>query len=821
MMAMRLFGEVLSDLRHGLRLTQRSPGFTVTVVFLLALGIGTTTAVFSVFKAALLTPLPYPSPDRLTIVWETETDSQHTPASPPNFLDWRDSARSFRSMAAISPHGYSLSGGDEPVYVLGALATAGLFEVFGVEAALGRTFLPGEDRQGADPVVVLSHRLWQRSFGGSPEVLGRTVRLDGEPHTVIGVLRPASEILTPWTLGQSLDAFTPLPLSRSIDHRDSHWLIVVARLADGVTRKQAEADIDSVAAALAEQFPDTNRNHGARVVPLHKELFGWTRGPLLLLLGAAGAVLFIVCANVGGLLLTKAADREGELAVRLSLGASRRRLLRQLLLESVPLVVMGAAAALLVAIWTLDTLGMFLPYPVARAEEITLDGWGLCFTTGVSILTVVLISMAPALLAFRVDLTGSMRVGGDSRIGERTRSRARRTLVVAQIALTLILANAAVLLLASYGKLRNTDFGFEPEEVLTVSLTFAENRYEDLPQVGSFFRDALPRVRALPGVRFAATTNKLPFGGGTNGRVVIEGREADFGDVRGPLAERSMITPGYFRAMGIRLLAGRVLSERDLASEMPVAVVNETMADLGWHDTDPIGKRFLLKEAGLWITVVGVVSDVRQWGAEYPALPEYYIPFSTLPAYWSNWQPIHERAFLVVRSDIDPQGLVPSLKRAIREVDPHQPVADIHTMTEIFEESTARRRFNTLLVGSFAGVAIVLVASGIYGLMSLFVSRRRREFGVRMALGAEGRDVLRLVLRQGIYLIGFGMALGLVGMFASTGILRHLLYGVSPMDLAVVVVGSALVAAVGLIGSLVPAMRASRVNPAIALRRDN
>lgn len=809
---------LLHDVRHGLRRARRSPAFAVVVVALLALGIGATTALYRVVEAVYLTPLPYPEPERLAMVWETEYDASRNPVSGPNFLDWQLEARSFESMAAISPGPCGISGGEEPEQILGARVTGELFAVLRAQPMLGRTFAPEEEKPGGPAVAILSHSLWRRSFAADADILDRTVLLNGEPHKVIGVMPPGFDVTTPWTVGESMEVWIPLPLTASIDERDSHSYLVLARLADGVTARQAQSEMDSVTAAIAADFPATNEGHGANVQPLHRELTGWAGGPqVLLLFGAAAFVLLIVCANVGGLLLARTAARQTELAVRASLGASRQRLLRQLLVENLPLALAGGTAGVVVAGWGLAALRAAIPYALLHGPEITLDGGSLVFAAALSLLAATLLGVAPAIAA-QGDAAGSLHQG--ARGFAASRGRVGGLLIATQVALTLALANGAALMLASYGRLAATDHGFDPQGVLTARLSLNGAPYESLGEVEAFLRDAVPRVKSLPGVEDAGVTTKLPFHGGTNGWTAIWGREHDFGNQRGPLVERSLVTPGYFRAMGMRRVAGRLLTEQDMSSSFPAAVVNQAMVRSAWPEADPIGQRIALDADRQWITVVGVVSDVRQWGTERPALPEYYLPLTPVSAYWAGWTPEVSRSFLVVRSAGEPRSLVQGLKREIRSVDPRQPVSGIRTMEEILRSGSQRRRFNTWLIAIFAGVGMVLVAAGIYALLSTFVTRRTSEIGVRMALGADVRGVLRLVMGQGLKLILLGAGAGVFAVFASTRLLSGLLYGVSPTEPWVLAGGTLGVALVALLGSLVPALRATRIDPVTALRAD-
>ncbi len=812
--------EVLyADLSHGLRLIRRSPAYAATVVLLLALGIGATTAVFSVVRKVLLTPLPYPSPDRVTMVWETEGERySRVPVSQPNFLDWRQQAKTFQAMAPLAPRPFSLSGGEEPEQIMGASVTAEIFEVLGVAPARGRAFSPDEEELGGEPVAILSDSLWRRNFGAAEEVLGRDVLLEGTPHTVIGIMPPGFNIETPWTMGERLEIWTPHPLSAAIEDRDSHSMMVFARLAPGFTLETAQSEMHAISAALEAEYPETNHEHGARVAALREALVGRTRPQLLTLLGAAAFVLLIVCANAGGLLLAKTSSRQGELAVRASLGASRARLIGQVLVENVPLVALGGVAGALLASWGLWALGPVIPSTILGAREIAIDGPTLAFTAAVCLIAAVVLGLAPALAGSRTDVVAALHHG---RKGETVRAgRSRRLLIVAQVALTLVLANGAALMLASYGKLQATDQGFDAAGTLTARLALNGSRYEDFGQVEAFQRAALARVRAMPGVEQAAITTKLPLEGGTNGTVVIEGREEAFGTEEGPLAERSLVTPGYFEAMQIRLLQGRLFSEFDMSGDATVAVVNQAMVREAWPDQDPIGRRFALDSDSGWITVVGVVADVRQWRPERPAIAEYYFPLAATPAYWWS-EPKVWRSFVVLRANIRPTSLVRSLTAEIRAVDPLQPVADVRTMDQIQRSASSRRTFNTLLIAIFAAIAVVLVVTGIYGLMSTFVAHRTPEIGIRMALGANAGGVLRMVLGQGVRLLAIGIGVGTLAVLASTRLLASLLYGISPTEPTILITGTMTVALVALSGSLIPAFRAARIDPATALRQEN
>jgi len=812
---------LLSDVRHGLRFIARQPLFAGGVVVLLALGIGATTVVFSLIDAVLLTPMPYPEPDRLVMIWETQPNFERMPLSGPNFLDFNERSRSFESMAAVWAYYFSLTGGDEPVRLGGCRVTSELFDVLRVKPELGRGFQPADEREGAEPVAILSHGLWRRSFGGSPDVIGETVQVNGQAHIVVGVMPTDFKLMTPWTRDRDIEMFLPLTLSPALDSRDDHSFMAIARLGEGSTLESAQAEMDRIAADLEAAYTTTNKNYGARVAALHSEMVGRTGNQLLMLMVAAICVLLIACANVGGLMLAKAASRENELAVRFSLGADRGRLVLQLLAEYLPLAVLGGALGACLAWWALDGLRFLVPRTPSGSADYGIQTGTLVIVSLLSLILAVLLGVLPALGSSSLQLAKSLNQGRGSLFASPRRARVYRALIIVQLALTLILANGAALMLVSYSKLQRSDHGFDPAGVTAVPLHLAGPSYDSAEKVLAFLREVGPRIRSLPGVEVAGTTSKLPLDGGTNGEVAIEGREGDWEDKLGPLAEQSFVTPGYFRAMTIGLVDGRLLEERDLGSEAAVAVVNKTFADLAWPETDPIGKRFAIHDDLQWITVVGVVGDVRQWGAERPVIPEYYLPFGPHPAYWTGWRFWAERQFLIFRSDVALDGLREALRSEIRGLAPEQSVSEMQTLDEVIASATVRRRFNTLLITIFSAVGIVLVAMGVFGMMSTFVTQRQHEIGVRMALGADQPRVLRLVFGYSMRLLGIGVAVGLAVILVSGKLIESLLYAVNPADPVVLMGGTAFVLLIGLLGAFMPALRAARVDPVAALRKEN
>jgi putative ABC transport system permease protein len=584
----------------------------------------------------------------------------------------------------------------------------------------------------------------------------------------------------------------------------------MGRIRDGVTMEAAQEEMTAIAAGLEEQYPDDMEGQGARLVLAREELVGRYTGQLLMLLGAAGLVLLIVCGNVAGLLIAKSTTRQTEVAVRASLGASRLRLIRQLLTENVPLFLVGGGLAVLLSIWGVQVLRATIPTNIPRVEGIGLDGWVLTFTLGISILTGVLFGLIPAFSVSKTDLSDSLKQGR-ARWGK-GRSRARTVLVVAQFALTLVLANGAALMLESYWSLRNQDQGFRTEGVLTIMLNPQGPRYEGEGKVFAFYQQALERIETIPGVIRAAATSKLPLNGGTNSWMTVEGK--DYGDERGPLVEMSVVSYDYIEAMGIPLIKGRNLTEQDSAAGQPGVLINQTAAKVMWPDEDPLGKRFQ-NNPEFWFTVVGVVQDVRQWGIEREPIPETYMPHIHGQENSFVWV-----RYIVARTEVDPLSVVGPVKEAIWSVDPSLPVSGLRTTQQLVSQSLARRTFNTILIGVFAALGLILVAAGTYGVMSYFVSQRTHEIGLRMALGSNRSGVLQLVFKQGLKLAAVGVTIGVVGVFAAQKLTASMIYGVSPVEPWTLVGGTLFLVTVGAVGTLVPARRASRIDPVLALREE-
>lgn len=797
------------DVSLAVRALRRRPGFSLTVLTTLALGVGATTALFGVFRAVFLEPIPLPDSDRLVLVMEQGSFGCCGPASGPDYLDWRERSRSFSGLAALSPGLWTLTSSQEPVRLQGTRVTASAFSLLGVDPLMGRALLP-ED-QDAPSVVVLSYRMWQNQLGGRPDVLGTTLQLNGEPYTVVGVMPEGFDVPSPWMRFGGYRLYLPFPNERLDGERGSHGFPVIARLGDGVTQEGAQADMDGVMRQLAQEYPLTNEDRSTRIFTIHEYLFGDVGKQLGMILGAAGVVLLIACGNVAGLLLARAAGRETELAVRAALGASRRAMVRLLFSEALLLAVLGGVGGALFSLVAVDGLKAVLPPSIPRIDQIHIDGAALGFALGASALTALLFGMIPALLASRANVASSVREGGYGTLAP-AKERLRDAFIVGQIALGLVLANGAALLVRSYAAVRGQEYGFHAEGVITMSVNPSGPRYQDEQALVSFYDQVLGRVGAIPGVASVGTVSRLPLFGGSNGAVWVEGTPPRANAGEGPLVEVVSVTGDYFEAMGIPLLQGRVLLPEDSASAATGVVINQALAHEAWPDADPLGKRFSFDDnPPNWLTVVGVVGDVRQWGPEQHARAQAYFP---LTRGWSS------SGYLTVRTSGDPSTLVPRIREAILAVDPSQPPGDVQTMTDRVERTFAQRRFYTTLIGLFAVAALFLAAAGVYGTVSYFVTRRVRELGIRIALGAGGSGIVALVVRRGARLALWGVGIGLVGVWASTRVLSGVVYGISALDVPTLFAGCLALALVAVAASTLPALRAVRVSPVTALRSE-
>ncbi len=796
---------LLQDLRYATRTLLKSPGFTIVAVLTLALGIGANSAIFSVVNAVLLRPLPYAEPDRLVA------------ASPGlmlgEYLLARTEPQSFQQVALYRPDvGLNLSHGGNPERLTGAYASTNLFATLGVQPLLGRTPVPGEDQPGQAQVVVLSHGLWQQRFGADPGVIGREIRIDGEPRVVIGVMRPGFHFPSAGTqlwIPFVLDPGAVVALWGGGGGQ------VVARLKPGVTHAQAQAEMRALGPRFREAnrlwTPDEDYRSDTQVVPLREHMVGDVRTRLLVVLGAVGCVLLIACANVTNLLLARASARQREVALRTALGAGRGRLVRQLLTESVLLAAVSGVVGLLLAYWGVNLLVASLPADTPRLAEIGINGWVLAFTLGISLLTGLIFGLFPALRASRPDLQASLKASGRAAgIGSRER-RLSSVLVASEVALAVVLVIGAGLLVRSFWELLQVDPGFRAGNAVSARITPPDVRYGDAAQQRSFYRELLQRVEALPGVRSAEAVNELPLVGGV-ASFAFEVEGVPYVTGAAPTAGDRKVTPGYVRAMAIPLLQGRALTEADREGAPEVALVNQTMAREFWPGESPVGKRFKpVWWRDKWLTVVGVVGDVKHDGLASEARPEIYRPFVQEPT---------SAMTLVVHTTSSPRALATNLRAAVAAVDPEVPISDIRTADQLISASVAIPRFTMLLLAGFAAVALLLGAVGIYGVISYAVSRRTQEIGVRMALGARAGDVLGMVVRQGVGVALIGTVIGLVAAFAATRVLASLLFGVSTTDPLIFAAVPLLLVGVALLASYLPARRAARVDPMIALRAE-
>ena len=804
---------LVSDVKYGWRQIVKNPFFSITVVVVLALGIGANTAIFSAINAVLIKPLPYKDSEQLVMLWQRfpnigmPKDQNYTSA--PEFLDVRRYSSAFSDVAAMQQTGMNIRVADLPEMISGQRVSASFFELLGVPAELGRTFLPEEEQLGRDTVLVLSHGLWQRRFGSDPAIVGRALNANGRSYTVIGVAPP--DFKDPWV--PDAEMWAPLAFTeQQLTQRGSHGLSVVARIRPSVTLEQARADMDRVTAQIREDNEFyTTFDYKVLINPLLEEYVGDMRPALLMLMGSVGLVLLIACTNVANLLLVRASAREREIGIRAALGAGRRRLVRQMLTESMLLVAAGAVAGIVLA-----RVGVLLLNVAAQQTFPRLAGAGLDFST--LVFTVVIaagagfvFALIPAVQSSRGASVESLKGGARGSTTGGKRLRLRRALVTAEVALSLLLLVGAGLLIKSFVRLQQVDGGFDPAGVLTMQIALPTARYSQPEQIRNFYRELVSRVAVVPGVSTVGAVTLLPLSGtGTSGTVTLDNSAVD--TELAPEADQRIAMPGYFEAMGIRVVRGRTFEEQDNETAAPVAIVDQSLAEKFWPNQDPIGRR--IKRGGPqstnpWTTIVGVVEHVRYRTLEEPSRVEVYWPHAQAPVFFMS---------LTIKTDLEPQSLARTIQSEVASLDPDQPVASIRTMEELTATSVLRRRLTMTLLTSFAAVALVLASVGIYGVISYWVSQRSQEIGIRMALGARRMDVLKLVIGQSTFVLLVGVLLGLAGAFALTRSMASLLYEVSATDAATFAAYSAGFVVVGLIASYVPALRATQVNPITALR---
>jgi putative ABC transport system permease protein len=813
------------EFRLALRLLFKSPAFTLIAVATIALAIGANTAVFSLVNALLIRPLPYAAPQKLVLLWEQFVTQglDRIPVSVPEFVDYEKETKSFSQIAAFTYADLNITSGDVPERIQGAVVSPALFPLLGVEPIRGRIFAADERGEGRDDVVVISARLWERRFNSDPQLIGNKISLNGRKYTVVGVMPKAFQFPLPLfnmqggQFAQRVDIWKPIAFTENeLKSRGSRDYGIIGRLQPNVTIQQAQSELDSLTARWKHDYTDnygSDANFGARVYPLQEQVIGGMRPALWILFGAVLLVLLIACANLTTMLLARAASREREMAIRIALGAGVWRLLRQLLIESVVLSLLGGAAGILLAIWGLDILRAVGARTVPRIGEVNLDlavlGWTFVLAVG----TGMLFGFIPALASTRPELTEALKEGGRGSSEGAHRNKIRNGLVIAEIAVALVLLVGATLLIRSFVHLQNVNPGFNSRQVLTMELSLPTLKYPRGKPVSGFFEEVLRRVASLPGVNHAAITSILPLSGNnSDSSFALEGGKYDPGMTGAiPDEEQRCGSPNYFQAMSIPLLQGRFFTDADNADAPSVVIVNQALAKKYWPNGDALGKRITFddpRKNPKWTTIVGIVGDVRHRGLEEEPKPEFYQPHAQVP---------YRSMILTVRSSQDPRGLTAAIRHEVLALDPDLPIAHIRTLEEIVSDSVGPRRLSVLLLSVFAGIALVLASIGIYGVMSYLVVQRTHEIGVRMALGAQRSDVLKLMLIRGMRLVLVGSVLGLLLAFSGTRALRSMLYGVGAFDLFTFTFVTLALAAIALLASYIPALRATRADPMIAL----
>ena len=810
-------GALINDVRYGVRMLLKSPGSTLVALVALSFGIGANSAIFSIVNGVLLRPLPYPDPGRLMVVWETKLSrgTKQELVSPAEYRTWASENRVFDRMAALRAEPRVRTGGELPERLETILISPAAFEMLGVKPAMGRTFSADESQPGRSLVAVLSYGLWQRRFAGDAAVLGKAVTLDGIAYTVVGVTPPDLHLLD-----SPSDLWIPYTLdSKELDPRNTgvRTLRVIAHLKPGATLDQAQSEMRSIARKMELQDPDANAGYSTMVVPLRDQLIGNIRTTLATLVGAVVFVLLIACVNVANLLLARAGSREKEIALRSALGANPGRLARQLLTESVLLALAGGVLGLLLAAGSVSLLKKLGPSTIPRLNEVSIDWPVLGFTVLISVATGIIFGLAPFLASMRSDLNSVLRSTGRGNTGGPTSQRFRNALVVAEMAACVVLLTGAGLLIRSFARLESVDPGFRSDHVLTLQIALPESRYSDF-NVGLFYKQLLERLQALPGVRFAGVARKVPLSSGDDNSLnfTIENRPVQ-GSAEQPRAQYRAVSADYFEAMGIPLIRGRHFDRRDGEKTPGVALVNETFARTYFPSEDALGKRIQSGLPGsVWCTIVGIVRDVKHASLDAKDKPETYYHYLQVPTSWMSF--IEGTMTAVLRTDADPASLAAAARGEVQKMDSSLAVFNVHTMEWLVDSSLAQPRFRTTLLGAFAGLALILAAIGLYGVTAYSVARRTNELGVRMALGAQKRDVLKLVMGQGAMLAASGIGIGLALAFGVLRVISNLLFDVNAADPLTFAVTALLILVVALAASLIPALRAIRVDPVVALR---
>ena len=800
---------IWEDLRYAARTLLKSRSFTAVAIITLALGIGANAAIFSVLDAVLLKPLPYEDPERLVVLSEKPPNGLRNSVSVANFLDWQRQNNVFTEVSATFARSFNLSGNEEPEKIPGMLVTANYFEMLKVKPAFGRTFQPNEDQAGQSKVVVISNRLWQRRFGSDRDLLGKEMTLDGEKYAVIGVLQPHTSFDR-----ATAQIYSPFAFDTNRSDRRSHFLRVYARLRPGVTMPQAQANLDGIASAIAQQFPDTNSGWGITLDKLQDRIGQpQLRQTVKILFGAVILVLLIACANLANLLLARTIGRYKEISIRAALGAARWHLLRQFLTESLLLGVLGGVLGLALAVWLIKLFSSLMPpFTLPPEANVTLDYRVVLFTFGVSLLTGLVIGLVPAWQASRPDLNEALKDGGKNSTPAASKRHLNNILIIAEISLALVLLVGSVLLVRNMLHLSETELGFQTANILTMHVSLPDTKYKTPAQIDSFYGTALQRISNLPGVVMASTVTDIPIGGWSFGQYFeIEGQPPATRS-RFNSAHLQRVSPDYFKTFGIPLLEGRTFTPQDQPATVPVIIINKTFAGRFFPNQDPIGKRVIADKKTF--EIVGVVGNVHVYGLgdQVPEEnPEIFVPFAQDP---------FTDSYFVIRTAGDPEQLANAVQKEIHALDNDQPITKVLSMQEAVAQTLNDEKFNTWLIGMFAAVAVTLAAVGIYGIISYVVAQHTREIGIRLALGAQRAHVLKLIIGQGMFLVVIGVAVGLGLAFASTRVLSTLLHGISATDRWTFILTPLLLAAIALIACYIPARRASKLDPLVALRSE-
>jgi predicted permease len=800
----------LSDIRYAVRNLIKRPGFTAIAILTLAVGIGANSTIFSAVNALLLKPLPFPELDRVVAIWDKNPirGYDHNEVAFANYLDWRAQNQSFEQLALYRWWSANLTGVESPERLQGFLVTGNFFDVIGTKPIMGRTFYEQENQPGNDAVAVITHSLWQRRFGGDPNIINKTIALNSITRTIVGVMPER------FNFPKGAEVYAPLAITPELSRsRQSHSYYVIGRLKSGASVQSAQSDVDTITARLAMQYPESNTGLGATVYPIVKDTVRTYDTALWIMMGAVGFVLLIACANVANLMLARASGRQKEIALRTALGASRWRIIRQLLTESLIVALIGGAVGVLVAFWGIDLLRVSNPADAARFAP----GWHnlginpavLVFTLALSLVSGIVFGLAPALQVSKPNLNNALKEGG--RQTSSSSHRLRGSLVVLEMALSLVLLVGAGLLVRSFLSLVKTNAGFDPRNLLTMNLILPGAKYKEEPQRATFYSDLVNRVKTLPGVESAAAVNYLPLGGSNSSDAYLIEGVPEAANGQEFIGRYRVCTPDYFHAMGITVMKGRAFNEQDKAGALPVVIVNDTFARRHWPDQDPIGKRVRFYgpiERAPWMQVVGVIQDVKH-ELNIAVTPEFYLPHAQ-----DSWNGM----VLLAKTSADPSSMAAAIRQQVWAIDKDQPVFDVRTMEEVRSISVAVYSFSSVTLGIFAGVALLLAAVGIYGVMAFVVTQQTHDIGVRMALGARSRDVLKLVVMNGMKLALIGVAIGLVGAWGLSRFMKTLLFGVGATDLLTFSVVSLCLLFAALLACYVPARRATKVDPLVALR---